>query len=826
LSRYGYVSTEKNKILSAPSKHSKVPFLLLGAVILFLLWSSFKVALFNGQMSDYEKPIYIALTFTSLIGFFTCYTGYTQVKWSNRKDVLHFIVWLLPICYSLSYFNSVSQFLALNMLVIMMMYAIFYSTSIIIVQHTYLNRILQMAIMVISYIIVLFGIFHWLGIGSSITKLIKWMGIVTDGSGAYLHAVMPEADGSRLTSIFQYANTYAAYLMAFLFAALFLLGTSCKWWVKSLHGFMLVPIILSIFLTLSRGGLVLLPIVLIIILVFLKPHRQLMWMLHLIISGVLTILILNPVTDIGLSVQKSFSADLSLKGWMYVIVSSAIVAATSYALERWLSPLLESWTNKLSKQKWGTFLIPVGGAVTVGILLFILIGTNVKHMLPENIASRLETINFQQHSVLERITFYKDSMKLVADYPLIGAGGGAWSALYAKYENNPYDVQQAHSFYMQYFVETGLIGMIILMAFLINLYWNYIRSFIEANDEKRESHFLYFILATSILIHSVMDFNMSFVYIGILVFLCLGGMTASIESKPLKKFKPKTLRTVFTSILVVVSIGLFITSILFVQASSSFANAKEIVLTTQDFNKTMDQLRKAKSIRSTHPEYAAFEANLYMSVYQQQKDEQFYAEAEKVLKNALGDNPHNKSLLLQLVKLYNIKGLDEQVYTVYSQNASNFPWDMKWYEEYMDKALREGYKSITTAPDKKDGYLNEVIAAFEHVKAGVEHLKTLPKGQLQGNPFYVTSSMAMNAGRAYVMKGDPAKAAETMKPYLQEDLTNSNDPENNRELARWYVAATIQQGQVDQNWYDKLVALGSDQKEQIDQIAEMKFKAE
>lgn len=106
-------------------------------------------------------------------------------------------------------------------------------------------------------------------------------------------------------------------------------------------------------------------------------------------------------------------------------------------------------------------------------------------------------------------------------------------------------------------------------------------------------------------------------------------------------------------------------------------------------------------------------------------------------------------------------------------------------------------------------------------------MKTLPEGQLQGNPFYVTSSMAMNAGRAYVMKGDPAKAAETMKPYLHEDLTDSKNPENtpedNRELARWYVAATIKQGQVDQNWYNKLVALGSDQKEQIDQIVEMKF---
>lgn len=826
MSTYGYTGSKAKK----NSEGSKSPWLLLGGIILFLLWSTFKVALFNGQMAEFDQPIYVAALCSAIIAMIAIAVGWKQFKWASRKDILSLFVFLLPASFALSMISAASNYLAVNMLIIMLMYAIFFVASSIIAQDDAVNRTLNLAIMIISYIVVFFGLFHWLGNGPAVTTIIKWLGITTTPYGAYLNAVMSDSNGERLASVFQYANTYAGFLMAFLLGALLFISKSQNWWGKSTHAFMIVPIILSIFLTLSRGGLLLLPVAFIVVLVFLKPYRQLMWFMHLIISGVIAVLILNPVTEIGLRVQKDFSVSDSLKGWAYIIISSLIAAAISYALERWVSPWLERKTAVISNKRWGSFLIPVGGAVLAGLLLFILIGTNAKNMLPENITTRLETINFQQHSVLERITFYKDSLKLVADYPLIGAGGGAWAALYAKYENNPYDIQQAHSFYMQYLVETGIIGMLILMAFLIYIYWNYIRSYINANDQERDSHFLYFILSTSILIHSAMDFNMSYVYIGILVFISLGGMTASIKSKPIEKRTQKTFQIALTSILGVVGIGLFITSILFVQASSSFASAKEIVLTTQDFNKTMDQLRKAKSIRSTHPEYAAFEANLYMSVYQQQQDEQFYAEAEKVLKNALGDNPHNKSLLLQLIKLYNIKGLDEQVYTVYSQNASNFPWDMKWYGEYMDKALREGYKAISTAPDKKNGYLNEVITAFEHVKAGVEHLKTLPKGQLQGNPFYVTSSMAMNAGRAYLMKGDPAKAAEMMKPYLQEDLTDSNNPENtpesNRELARWYVAATIQQGQVDQNWYDKLVALGSDQKEQIDQIAELRFKAE
>ncbi|MGG0814135.1 O-antigen ligase family protein [Paenibacillus alvei] len=826
MSTYGYTGSKAKK----NSEGSRAPWLLLGVIILFLLWSTFKVALFNGQMAEFDQPIYVAALFSAIIAMIAIAVGWKQFNWSSRKDKLSLFVFLLPASFALSMITAASNYLAVNMLIIMLMYGIFFVASSIIAQDSVVNRTLNLAIMIISYIVVFFGLFHWLGNGPGVTAIIKWLGVSTTSSGAYLNAVMSDSNGERLTSVFQYANTYAGFLMAFLLGALFFISKSQKWWGKSVHAFMIVPIMLSIFLTLSRGGLLLLPVAFVVVLVFLKPYRQLMWFMHLVISGVITVLILNPVTEIGLQIQKDFAVSVSLKGWAYIIVGSLLSAAISYVLERWISPWLERRTTAISNKRWGSFLIPVGGAVLAGLLLCILIGTNVKNMLPENITTRLETINFQQHSVLERITFYKDSLKLVADYPLIGAGGGAWAALYSKYENNPYDIQQAHSFYMQYLVETGIIGMLILMTFLIYIYWNYIRSYINANDQERDSYFLYFILSTSILIHSAMDFNMSYVYIGILVFISLGGMTASIKSKPIEKRTQKTYRIALTSILGVIGIGLFITSILFVQASSSFASAKETVLTTQDFTKTMVQLRKAKSIRSTHPEYAAFEANLYMSVYQQQKDEQFYAEAEKVLKNALGDNPHNKSLLLQLIKLYNIKGLDEQVYTVYSQNASNFPWDMKWYGEYMDKASLEGYKAISTAPDKKDGYLNEVIAAFEHVKAGVEHLKTLPKGQLQGNPFYVTSSMAMNAGRAYLMKGDPAKAAEAMKPYLQEDLTNSNDPENspenNRELARWYVAATIQQGQVDQNWYDKLVALGSDQKEQIDQIAGMRFKAE
>lgn len=84
--------------------------------------------------------------------------------------------------------------------------------------------------------------------------------------------------------------------------------------------------------------------------------------------------------------------------------------------------------QRASTQKYATFILPVA-AILIGVLgaILILSDTGFKNILPDNVKTRIENINFQQHSVLERGTFYKDAVKLWTDYPIIGAGGGAWA---------------------------------------------------------------------------------------------------------------------------------------------------------------------------------------------------------------------------------------------------------------------------------------------------------------------------------------------------------------------------------------------------------------
>lgn len=819
MSSYGYTKANAKKNRKKSSGIEWTLWTLFGLLSLILVWAPFQFALFNGQLSNFELKIYVTVLFVSMMMVICAWHIIRTKALTSNQSFLMLAIFLLPVSYSISLINAASNYLAVNMLLIQFVYVAVFIASIYLSQSDQFNKLLKSVIVGSAYGVVWFGLFHWFHNSKWLSTLLGWF--IPFNKGEYTHAVMVTEDGHRLTSVFQYANTYAAYLMAFLFIALFLLTTTRKQLGKFVHAFMLVPMILSIFLTLSRGGLILLPVVFIVVLLFLKPAKQLLWIIHLAISGIAALLILNPVTDIGIQVQENSNFALSVTGWLYVLGVSAFVALVCYILERYAAPWLEQKLERFSSKTWSSTLLPLGGTVLAALLLVILIGTNIKNLFPESISTRLENINFQQHSVLERLTFYKDSIKLVADYPLFGAGGGAWGALYEKYQSNPYTVAQAHSFYMQSLTDVGVIGFALFAIFLIYIYWKYIRTYFGANEDKRESHFIYLILATSILIHSVLDFNMSFVYIGILVFISLGAMTTTIEAKPIFTIKPEITRSIVASIFGVAAICLMITSSIFIQASSSFAKAKDTLYATRDFNQIIVHLKKAMELRPTHPEYAQLTADLYQQIAQQQQDEQFSIEADNILHRALEKNPYNKAFLWnQLTAGLEPRGLDEELYQIYSKNAYNFPWDMVWFEKYMESAFREGYKAINSTPEKKDDYMDEVIAAFQHIEKGVEYLKTLPEGQRQGQAFLVTPRMALNAGRAYYAKGDPGQAIETMRPYLSEDLENVD----NRDLARWYVVATMQQGAVDQAWYDKLLAVDPSEKEQIEQIAIMRFK--
>ncbi|GAA0378592.1 O-antigen ligase family protein [Paenibacillus motobuensis] len=799
---------------------SAAVWVLLVGLILFLVWSPFQAGLFNGLVLNFEKPILWAVLIGSLLMIVWVCSYFKTMKLDDQRDWTAVAVLLIPITYMLALISAASQYFAVNAVLIQCLYAFMFIIALYLMQNNQANTAIETSIITVAYIIVMFGLFNWLGQGRTVSAIVGWF-TPTVIDGQYNQAIWIDSNGPRLASVFQYPNTYAAFLMAFLFVAIFAITRSKRWWVQAIHAFMLVPMALSILLTLSRGGLVFLPVVFIILLLFLKPAKQLLWILYCIIAGLGTLLIAKPVTDLGQQFHNGQINDPA-KGWFYVLAASIILAVIACLIQRFVAPALERSTDKWASKKLGNLWLPVGSLAAVAVIVALFLGTNLKHVLPGNIGERLENINLQQHSVLERFTFYKDAVKVLKDYPVIGAGGGSWASIYEKYQNNPYTSRQAHSFIMQYLVEVGILGFIIMLGFLIFIFYKYIRGYIRSEEQKRDSYFIYFIIVFSILIHSLMDFNMSYVFIGVLVFIGLGGMAATMDnhSTDRVKLKASSMRGIYSTVMVIASIFLIFTSIRYIQANNAIVKGQTLMQTSGDYQEIKAPLDDALKKRSGHPNAILNMSVLLQAGYEQTKEDAFYNEEYNLLTNALKKEPFDKNMYAKLMALYKLKGETDKAYNVLKENAGRYAWDMNWYEELINQSFELGYQALGSQDVAlKDKYFHDGLIAYHHVVDGVEHLKTLPEGQMQGNPFEVTQTMSLNAGKMQYMLGQPEAAAPILKAGIKEDLGDSTS----QEIARWYLAALQKSGQNDPAVYDKLIQIDPSMKDQISQLAALNF---
>lgn len=792
-------------------------------MILFLLWTPFQIALFNGLGVSFEKPIFWAIILTCILMILGLIQFNKKVQLEDQRDMVALLIILLPISYMISMFSAASWHYAVNMVLIQWMYAFIFVIGVYLLRDRVSNKVIQITLMGSAYLIVFFGYISWFGQGYLGGHLVSWFSIGGVNNGVYTDAIMQDSNGWRLTSVFQYANTYAAFLMAIMFAGLFNASRLKKWYDQLIHGFMLVPVILSLILTLSRGGLVVLPFVLLILLLLLRPAQQILWFINLVIAGIATAVILNPVTDIGLQVIAKYDGAVAAKGWAYLLIASLIAGVLIMVVGRYIAPKLEhgveGWTTRRGASLW----IPIGSALLGGVMLLLLIMTNLRNLLPANIRVRFENINFQQSSVLERFTFYRDAMKLLRDYPLFGAGGGAWGASYEAYQNNPYVSRQAHNFFIQYLVEVGVIGFIIFILFVGFIFYKYIRGYFKADRAGKESHFIYFIIVVSILMHSLLDFNLSYAYMSILVFLGLGGMASAMDLTPLKRLRLRagTIRGIYVSLIGIAAIAVAFTSLRFSSASEDVVAAQEAAqVASPTYEGIRAPLDKALAIRSTFPDAVVYMGSLLTQVLQQTKDEQYYNEDITLLNKAIEKEPFNKSIVKQMVTAYQLGGKSDVAFDLLVTSIPKYKWDIEWYEGVITQAYALGnqaYEQKDTAAQEK--YFNAGLNAYKEVQDGVEYLKTLPTGQLQGRAFAVTPTIALNIGKIQLMQDNTAEAAATFKLGLADDL---ND-ETNREVARYYLAALKKENQNDQGIYDKLIAIDAKEKEQIDTIVKTDY---
>ncbi|WP_341281412.1 O-antigen ligase family protein [Paenibacillus sp. FSL H8-0537] len=713
--------------------------LLTLGLALFVLIFPYDRGLFNGYEYAFESPIYNAAIYGYVLLAATALFAYlTGWKLNNHRSVLSIAILLLPAIYWLSSMQAVSSYYAKFMTFVFFLLAALFLTSLYAAGKVQMRKWLEYGVMLSAYLIVFFGLLNLFG------------------QQYYKDAMWLAHDGYRLSSVFQYSNTYAGFLIAIFLIAAYYAATCERWYMRLANSIMLVPILISFFLAYSRGAIVIIPVMLIVILPFLKLARQFAYVVYAGLSALLTLVILGKITanteaisaivqptETKVATTISMFDKLPLQSWALLAGAALVNAGLIILIHKKLFPWIENKSERLAQRKWAFAAFPAA-IIVIGLLAAVLLITSdgIRDLLPEKIASRFENINLQQHSVLERWTFYEDGLKVAKDYPLLGAGGGGWQALYEQYQNNPYWSRQAHSFFIQTLVEVGWIGFAALIGLLIYTYFLYIRSYIR-HPERRGSHLIFFILATTLLLHSAIDFDMSYVYLSALLFISLGAMIApygkSLAFKQREEnVQGRTVKWIYPTAIGVLAIVLLVGSARENSANHTFQETYNTASAGQaQLNQLLPSLDKAIK---TSPDHSVFSLTKYqwlMQAYEQTQNATMKEQALQTLAAGKANDPYNRTFILAQYENFKKDGNITEMLKVLEEGISKFRWDIVLY----DHAIVEYAAAMSSDAGNADTYRTRALEIKAEVERRIAQLATLPPEQSQGRDFNFTPAM-------------------------------------------------------------------------------------
>ncbi|MBW7475068.1 O-antigen ligase family protein [Paenibacillus oenotherae] len=793
---------------------------LLIAVVFFIFIFQFRVALFNaftvgnGDAFGFEAPLLEAMIYTFALLLIAGIRLIRTWKINDFRAILSMAVLFLPVMYLMSYIGAVTVHNAKLMMLTQFMVVAFFILGLYIAENKLHRTILAKAIQLSGYGVVIYGLMNLFG-------------------QAYFPNALWKADESfRLTSIFQYSNSYAGFLTALFLGGLFLVIHCKQWYWRSLHAFMLVPIWISMMLTYSRAALLFVPLLVLIILPFLRIGKQFTYLIYMFLAIVSSFAILSNITIAAdkIATALNFESEAGntfsiwnkqpMIGWGLLIGAALVVAAIITIFHSRLLNWIDSKTEKFTANKWSFVAVPLIFVIIGSLAATLLLASSgVRSLLPASIADRIANINFEQHSVLERGTFYKDALKLSGDYPLIGAGGGAWTVLYEEYQNNPYTSRQAHSYFFQTLIEIGWIGLILLIAFLVLVYTLFIRAYIR-NPELRGSQLFFFILSISILAHSAIDFDMSYSYLAIIVFLSLGAMLAPFHQKlvlpSMESIKDRKWRIAYPISLSLIALILFTWVYREYSGNLAYRHAMDLAVVQQkSLDELLPSIDDAINISPSHPDYTLRKINWMKQAFQQTGDVKFRQEIKKLIDQLKPFEPYNRYLLLEEYQFYKDEGQQDRVLQVLNDGIKKFQWDINFYEAAIMEYYLAGEKDKQNNPELTDTKWKQSLELYQEVLNRIELLKTLPETQLQGREFNVTFLMRQAIGIIHYNHKD----YEAAKALLVQDIAeNLQDNVYARTTVRYYLASLEATGQNDENLYNKLIEADENERASLEEL--------
>lgn len=560
----------------------------------------------------YNSDFYGISIFLFILYFILIVRLYKKKKLISIQLVIP--IMLLPTCYLISFLTAENPKGALDSIILWTSYACFFVLLFWSAGHERIKASLPF-------------IFQLTGIWITFFTLLVYYEVLNLRS-AFV--------AGRFASIFQYPNTFGMFMAVFVLFSLIML-TSRKLSLIAVLFFSvpLVSFIVCFIQSFSRGMFLIFPICWFLCLFLLKLEKQIEYTIYTVVYFLLSIIVyksmengeitLSPVPGLSSLFICTFLSIIFVYFFKYFIFKKKIL-------------LLINIANK----KGNHFFLP-------SILFFLLffIGLDIKNngfisqQLPEQLLSRVETINLEASTAKERLIFIEDARLISKDSPLIGFGGEAWVTIYKKYQQLPYISNKAHNGFMEMMIDTGWVGLLTFIGILLYFYLQIYKKY--KHNQENSLQIAVFISSMAILLHSFLDFNFSYSTIWLtLLWLLLMGL-ASKSKKEQERNVNKYFNTIAISLFsLIVAVSLFFCFRL-ILADTQFTNfktAKSLVLKEE-------ALEKAISYDPYNSMYQINSIELNLNKYQKGKDIQVKERLLTAIEELTELEPNNSLNLLK-----------------------------------------------------------------------------------------------------------------------------------------------------------------------------------
>jgi O-antigen ligase len=294
---------------------------------------------------------------------------------------------------------------------------------------------------------------------------------------------------------------------------------------------LLPAVLLALYFTYSRGGLLTLAIAVGCTIVL---SRDRLWLLGTLAIGAIgalpAVFAVQAHRSLADSLDNQAAVDQGVAVLAILLAGTALALAlfaalrwgerregrlTGRALELSRNPTALRWVAGLAA------VIAIGVAIAIGGRAWDQFSSSDVEF-PNNPAQ-----HFSQFSGAGRHDFYRVALDAFDEKPLLGIGAGTYEFAWERHRSIPQPVHNAHSLYLEAFAELGLIGGLLVLALVGTLLWTGFATWRAAPHPQRERYAALFAAMLAFAVGAGLDWFWELPGLGAVFFLAAGVLVAA-----------------------------------------------------------------------------------------------------------------------------------------------------------------------------------------------------------------------------------------------------------------------------------------------------------